>query len=83
MARDIRSWLARRIKTLRKERGWAQEDLAAHAEVSRTSISAIETARSEPGLETILAVAHSFDMTMPELFDGFERPRSGPGNKAA
>lgn len=37
-----------RIRTLRTERGWTQADLAAHLDVSRNSVNAIENGSTTP-----------------------------------
>ncbi|MCD9015248.1 helix-turn-helix domain-containing protein [Parachryseolinea silvisoli] len=44
----------RNIKKLREERGWAQEDLAAAANIETTQVSRVENAKQSPTLDTIL-----------------------------
>ena len=39
-----------RLKVLRAERDWSQQDLAERLEVSRQSVNAIETGRFAPSL---------------------------------
>ena len=46
--------LGRAIRAVREELGWRQQDLAAHAKVSRVQISKIEAARSDALTDTVL-----------------------------
>ncbi len=58
------------IRELRTVRGLSQAELAAAMEVSRQTINAIETERYTPSLPLALALAHYFDSTVEEVFDG-------------
>lgn len=57
-----------RLKVLRAERDWSQQDLAARLEVSRQSVNAIETGRYDPSLPLAFRIADIFDMTIEEIF---------------
>ena len=57
-----------RIKELRVERGWTQEELAQRAEVSRQSINSIERNRYVPSLELALEFGRIFAMPVNEIF---------------
>ena len=46
--------LAEKIMTLRKQRGWSQEELAQQLFVSRQSVSKWESGASVPDLDKIL-----------------------------
>lgn len=52
----------------RSARGWSQADLAAHASIPRSSISAIESRRLVPSVAAALAVAQALGCTVEELF---------------
>jgi transcriptional regulator with XRE-family HTH domain len=67
MATGIRVELGKRIRDLRRKRGWRQIDLAAHAELSKTHISDIETGKREIGLEALKRIAESLETTLSEL----------------
>ena len=65
-----------RLKVLRAERDWSQQDLAARLEVSRQSVNAIETGRYDPSLPLAFRLAAIFDMTIEEIFLREEEPRA-------
>ena len=65
-----------RLKVLRAERDWSQQDLAARLEVSRQSVNAIETGRYDPSLPLAFRIADIFDMTIEEIFLREEGPRA-------
>ena len=65
-----------RLKFLRAERDWSQQDLAARLEVSRQSVNAIETGRYDPSLPLAFRIADIFDMTIEEIFLREEEPRA-------
>jgi putative transcriptional regulator len=57
-----------RLKVLRAERGWNQQDLAERLGVSRQSINAIETGRYDPSLPLAFRIADLFDLRIEEIF---------------
>ena len=57
-----------RLKVLRAERDWRQQDLAARLDVSRQSVNAIETGRYDPSLPLAFRIADIFEMTIEEIF---------------
>ena len=57
-----------RVKELRTERGWTQQDLAAAVGVSRQSINSIERERYVPSLELALTFAQVFGKSTDEIF---------------
>ena len=65
-----------RLKVLRAERDWSQQDLAARLEVSRQSVNAIATGRYDPSLPLAFRIADIFDMTIEEIFLREEEPRA-------
>lgn len=67
MATDICIRLGKRIKELRKARGWRQIDLAAHAEIGKNHICELERGTREIGLRYLVAIAQALDMTPSEL----------------
>jgi len=56
------------IKDLRNRRGWSQADLASRLGVSRQTVNAFETGRSEPSLQTALRLGWLFDTAVEALF---------------
>ena len=57
-----------RLKVLRAERDWSQQDLAERLEVSRQSVNAIETGRYDPSLPLAFQIAEVFDLAIEEIF---------------
>ncbi|KTE22882.1 Cro/Cl family transcriptional regulator [Sphingopyxis sp. H050] len=57
-----------RLKVLRAERDWSQQDLADRLEVSRQSVNAIETGKYDPSLPLAFRIADLFDMRIEEIF---------------
>lgn len=56
-----------RIKTLRKERDWSQEQLADETGFHRTYIGMIERGERNPSLININVFAETFEMSVSEL----------------
>jgi putative transcriptional regulator len=57
-----------RLKVLRAERRWSQQDLAQKLEVSRQSVNAIETGKYDPSLPLAFRIAELFDLTIEDVF---------------
>lgn len=58
-----------RLKALRAELGWSQQELAARLEVSRQSVNAIETGRYDPSLPLAFKIAKVFGRKIEEIFE--------------
>jgi transcriptional regulator with XRE-family HTH domain len=65
---DICARTGRRIRSLRKARGWNQDDLAAHTGFGRTFISNVERGLKNPSLRSLEVFARTFDMTLSQFF---------------
>ncbi|HEX8301458.1 helix-turn-helix transcriptional regulator [Sphingomonas sp.] len=57
-----------RLRVLRAERAWSQQDLAERLEVSRQSVNAIETGRYDPSLPLAFRIADLFEMAIEDIF---------------
>src|SRR5215213_1198655 len=57
-----------RLRILRAERSWSQQDLAVRLEVSRQSVNAIETGKYDPSLPLAFRIAELFDRPIEEIF---------------
>ena len=66
-----------RLKVLRAERSWSQQDLAERLEVSRQSVNAIETGKYDPSLPLAFRIAELFNLPIEEIFESPNRRRSG------
>ena len=57
-----------RLKVLRAERSWSQQDLGERLGVSRQSVNAIETGKYDPSLPLAFRIAELFALTIEEIF---------------
>ena len=58
-----------RLKLLRVERGWTQEQLGQALGVSRQAIIALETERHDPSLDLAYRIAAAFERPVEEIFE--------------
>jgi transcriptional regulator with XRE-family HTH domain len=59
---------ATHVKSLRKELGFTQQQLAFESGLSLTQIARIETAVANPTLSTIFTLARALDISLTTLF---------------
>ena len=59
-----------RVKELRKEKGYTQEDLAEIIGVSRQTVNAIEKQKFDPSLNTAFKMAKLFELPIESIFLG-------------
>lgn len=64
--------LGMRIKFLRNQRKWSQEDLAFEANVNKNYISDLENGRRNPSLDILERIAVAFSISLADLFRGVE-----------
>ena len=57
-----------RLRVLRAEREWSQQDLADRLEVSRQSVNAIETGKYDPSLPLAFRIADLFALPIEDIF---------------
>ena len=65
-----------RLRALRAQRAWSQQDLAARLEVSRQSVNAIETGKYDPSLPLAFRIAELFNRPIEEIFTSPSRRSS-------
>ena len=68
MKLSARELFAKRVRELRAERGWSQDDLADNASLHRTYIGTIERAEQSIGVDNIEKIAKAFKVPIAELF---------------
>lgn len=73
MATDICIRFGKRIRALRRKRGWTQVYMAMHTGLGSVYISQLEHGKKEPGLRTIEILAISFEMTPAQLLQGIDK----------
>ena len=57
-----------RLRVLRAEKGWTQEQLGAAIGVSRQAINALEAERHDPSLDLAYRIAAAFGVTVEQVF---------------
>ena len=57
-----------RLRVLRAEREWSQQDLAERLGVSRQSVNAIETGKYDPSLPLAFRIADLFELAIEAIF---------------
>ncbi len=60
------------LRVLRAERRWSQADLAARLGVSRQTVNAIETGKSDPSLPLAFKIAQVFGKAIEQIFSSDE-----------
>ena len=68
-----------RLKVLRAERDWSQQDLAERLGVSRQTVNAIETGRYDPSLPLAFAIAKLFKLHIEDIFIPDDDPPATAG----
>lgn len=69
LSRDINSRIARRVRSLRAERGLTLDALAATCDVSRSMISLVERNESSPTAVVLEKIASGLGVSLAGLFD--------------
>ena len=62
--------LGKRIRALRKAKGWSQVEMAAYLDVNRGHLSDLEKGKREIGLLMLQIIARGLDTTMDKLLKG-------------
>ena len=62
-----------RLKLLRVERGWTQEQLGQVLNVSRQAVNALETEKHDPSLDLDYRIAAVFERPIEEIFENPHR----------
>lgn len=57
-----------RLRVLRAERDWTQQDLAERASVSRQTIHAIESQKYDPSLPLAFRLSRLFELRIEDVF---------------
>jgi putative transcriptional regulator len=65
-----------RLRVLRAERGWTQEQLGAAIGVSRQAINAIEAERHDPSLDLAYRLAAAFALPVEHVFPNPHQQRT-------
>jgi len=66
---DVGDVLCRRVRELRKKKGWTLEEMSAACRVSRSMLSEIERGRANPTVVVAHRIAQAFGMALGELIE--------------
>lgn len=70
MLDDIKTFFGNRVRLLRKDRGWSQEDFAFRVGLDRSYIGGVERGERNISLENIELIAVTLQVSIAELFKG-------------
>lgn len=70
MSKDPKKKLGERIRTLRKQLGWSQEDLAEVCGLHRTYVGAVERGERNVSLINIVQFARALQVKPADLMEG-------------
>lgn len=70
MKNELQIKFGQRVRELRKERGWSQEEFADKCELDRTYISGIERGVRNPTLEVIGILSRGLKVSIEVIFNG-------------
>ncbi len=65
--------ICNKIKVLRAERNWTQEDLANKVGISRQAVISIEKYKYTPSLELAFKIAEAFQVSIDVVFEHTEK----------
>ena len=71
-AQDVKALFGRRIRQLRQERGWSQEEFADHARLDRSYMGCVERGERNVSIENIGKIAGALGVSPAVLFDWWE-----------
>ena len=70
MSNDICEQFGKRLRELRKERGWSQEELAHRVGIDISFLSELENGKKEPCLRKIKELSQGLGVTASKLLQG-------------
>jgi transcriptional regulator with XRE-family HTH domain len=65
---NVRVLVGERIRSLRKERGWSQEELGEKADLHHTYVGAVERGEKNASIDTLDKIAVAFNIEILDLF---------------
>lgn len=68
----VRRKLGDRVRSLRRQRGWSQEDLALESGLGRAFTGAIERGEKDVRIRTLCKLARSLGLSFAELMAGID-----------
>jgi transcriptional regulator with XRE-family HTH domain len=77
--------LGKKLKQLRKEKGWSQDELAFNAQIDGRQVSRYENDKVTPSIEVVIKMARAFNVSLDFLLieDAPRRPLQSPMSRLA
>jgi transcriptional regulator with XRE-family HTH domain len=69
MSKIIRNKFGKRVRELRLEKGWSQEELADKVGLHRTYVGAIERGEQNTSIDNIAKLAKTLGVSLEQLFE--------------
>lgn len=69
MDKILLSKLAKRIKELRKQYGYTQDDLSVKADIARSTLGNIETAQNDVTFTKLNKIAKAFNLSLSDFLN--------------
>lgn len=69
---DVKVRFGERVRELRQNRGWSQEEFAAQANLDRSYVGCIERGERNVSIENIYKIAVALGVSPSALFDWWE-----------
>lgn len=69
---DVKSLFGNRVRQLRKDKGWSQEEFAHHVGLDRSYMGGVERGERNLSLENICLIARALGVPPAELFQGWD-----------
>lgn len=70
MSKTLRTRFGKRVRDLRKQKSWSQEELADKVGLHRTYIGTIERGEQNVSIDNIEKVAKTLGVSLEQLFKG-------------
>ncbi|HEU5046649.1 MAG TPA: helix-turn-helix transcriptional regulator [Rickettsiales bacterium] len=70
--KKIRKSFGERIRKLRKEKGFSQENFAYECGLHRTYMGDVERGERNISIDNIIKIAHALGIAISDLFDGIK-----------
>ena len=65
--------ISEKIRALREEKQWSQEEMAAKLDMSRNGYAKIELGKTKPNIDKLLKIAQLLDVEISDLFQSDEK----------
>lgn len=77
---NLMNSLGKRIRLLRQQRGWSQEDVAKRLDISIPAFSKIETGITDVNLSRLNQISKLFDLSVVQLLSSTDTEREATEN---